>query len=510
MLEKYERFLNPEASVRKRLLWAILATLCFSVLANGYSWLNFYPIHDAVDFTIGGPSGRWQAELGRFLIPFYMLVKGHIAVPLISGLLSTLYLGLSTFLTTEILQNDSVLGITLTSGFLSANMFMLEINTSNQYFSDVFLFALLFMCLGMYLIWCCRGWKAVVASAACMFVSFGMYPAFITFAACLAMLAVVREVILAKEPAKAVLCRLLTTFAVMAVAGMIYFVVGRIALLVLGTEPSNASRSIFTAGQRTVGKLWRSTLKNYRLFFQIFLDGRENVGGVIGIATWLLLILGVVLTVRALFKRKRMWALPVVAVVAALFPAISRLVNIFTGNNSAFRTMYAQFLVWPALVCVIYWCLPEKGRGRLVATVGMIVLSVAIIWGNVRYNNGGFTVQRVLNERALYHTGRILEDLEVYDLDKEVAFLDGIHLDSPDDEMMQRYACIKGFEHSTGADSRLAIVRFANQLGYTLNRNRELEVKVRKLPEVKAMPSYPEEGYIREFDDYIVVNLGKK
>ena len=497
--------MRPVEDIRRRFLWALLATVCFSMLANGYSYFNFYPIHDAVDFVIGGPWGPWQTQLGRFLVPVYMRLKGSISMPWLTGVISMLYLGASVFIVTELLGQTSRLGIVLVSGFLSANLFTLETNSAQQYFSDVFLLALLFACLGVYLAWRGRGARSMLAAGLCMFVSFGLYQAFVTFAACLCVLAALRELVQGEGFSKPVIRRLLACAAVMAAAGVLYLAVGRVVLRAIDREPSDVQWSIFTADERGAGQLWTAVLDNYRRFFLVFFDGEGYVGRLFGVFTGLLAVIAAVTLVRALWKRKL--ALLLIAALAALFPLASRLVNVFTNIPGAFRTMYAQFLLWPALVCLIFWRLPEAGRRRTALVATTAALSLAIILGNVRYNNGAFTVQRIMNERALYHVGRVMEDLEAYDPEKEIALWGTFDFDTPDEGLLQRYEHINGFTLSTGADSALAFVRYANLLGYSVNWNPFLVDEIRLLPEARAMPAYPQEGYIKEMDDCIVVRL---
>lgn len=512
MMEKINASIRPIDQMKKRFLWAMLATVCFSMLANGYAYFNFYPIHDAVDFTIGGPWREWQVQLGRFLIPLYYQVKSPIAMPWITGLLSMLYMGTGAFLIAELLGQDTPLGICLIGGFLSANLFTLEVNSAQQYFSDVFLFSMLFACLGVYCVWKGRGWKSLLAAVVCLFISYGVYQAFITYAACLCMLAFVRGIMLDREHAKAVVIRAALCAAAMGVAGLAYMLGGKVALRLYHTKPSDVEWSIYSVNQHQLDELWGAVKTNYKLFWRIFFVGRGYVGIPAGIATCALALLSAVLVVRKLGKR--VLALLLILAVLALFPLVSRLINIFTKMNGAYRTMFAQFLIWPALTAMAFWCLPEKPRRRVAVIAATAVLSLAIILCNVRFNNGAFTIQRILNERAIYHTGRVLEDLDEFDAynkQKKVALFGRFYLDETNEDLITRYKRVNGFGYSTGADGPYEFVHYAALLGYDLKWNPKYAdiVRAKALDEVKAMPCYPEKGYIQEMGEYIVVRLGK-
>ena len=508
MTEKINHSMEPIAELKKRFLWAILATLCFSMLANGYSYFNFYPIHDAVDFTIGGPWREWQVELGRFLIPLYYRIKTPISMPFITGLLSMAYRGASVFLIAETLGQRSRLGICLISGFLSANLFMLEINTAQQYFSDVFLFSLLFACLGIYCVWVRKGWKPIAAAVVSLLVSYGMYPAFITFAACLCILAMVFQLIEDEGFSKVFWRKTALCITAVAVAGLAYMICNKVGLLLVNSKPSTVNWSIYSIDQHNIRELWEAVKLSYKRFYRIFFIGKSYVGIPFGIMTCLLAAISAALVIRKL--RKRVLALLCIVALLAVFPPISRLVNIFTDMNGAFRTMFAQFLIWPALVALIFRCLPAKSRYRvtLIAVTG--VMSIAIILGNVRYSNGAFTIQRVLNERAKYHTGRVLEDLDGYDKTKKLVLLDRFYLDAPNEDLMKKYRRINGFGYDTGADGPYEFVHYAGLMGYKLDWDPAYAEEVMQRAEIKKMPAYPEEGYIMELDDYLVVRLGNE
>ena len=178
----FELLLAPDPVERdRRLLPLAAAVLCF-FLANGFSYVNYFPIHDAIGFVAGGATRNWQLQLGRFLIPVYMAARGPLSVPLLTGALSALFLGVSVFLISHILGFRTRFQLFLTAGFLSVNLFTLEISTVHQYFADVFLLALLFCCLGIRIILHRTDLRSFLLSVFFLFVSFGLYPAFLTTA----------------------------------------------------------------------------------------------------------------------------------------------------------------------------------------------------------------------------------------------------------------------------------------------------------------------------------------
>ena len=107
-------------SGQRRMKLSMLGTAFFSLAANGFSYMNFTPQHDALIESF------WYSRshligLGRFLLNGYMVVRGKLPMPWAAGMLSMLFLGLSVYLLTRTLRMDTRAEILLTAGFMSAN-----------------------------------------------------------------------------------------------------------------------------------------------------------------------------------------------------------------------------------------------------------------------------------------------------------------------------------------------------------------------------------------------------
>lgn len=102
---------------------SIISTFFIGMIAHGYAFLNFFPSHDYLyEITM---NGRWQIELGRFLVPVYKAVFGTFSMlPWTSGLVSLIWLGLSVFLLADIFQLNNKWQIVMLSGVVVTNITM--------------------------------------------------------------------------------------------------------------------------------------------------------------------------------------------------------------------------------------------------------------------------------------------------------------------------------------------------------------------------------------------------
>ena len=509
-----EKWIEPLPAGKRRILWCLVCTAVFSLLANGYAWFNLYPVHDAFGF-VSGYLGNYHLALGRFLDPVFTYFKGHISVPFLTGLLYTLYLGFCVSIITDVLEQGSRLGIVLTSAFLSVNVSTIEMNAVHQYYSDVFLFALLLSLCGVRMLLAGRRKGIMIAAFAAFFVSFGIYPAFLMSSLCLLILRVFLEALCEDRITRKTILRWPRWFLVLASAGGAFFLMGKLVLLAGGVDASKDRWSVFTLGSHRVAVLINRVKYHEVDFYRLFFTDRFT-GPITAFAAALLTVLCVcALCLFCVKKRRKRILIPFVVLLIA-FPIGSRLVNIFTGVPNAFRTIYAQFLFFPFLVRLLFLGINNCKEDRRVALSSVLVLltsalSAIIVAGNILYSNQAFTVQRIRHERALYHAGRVLQDLDEQYPDRsgseKVAVIGTFQVRGLDDKELDRFGGIGGLHYGTGMTYESVFRRIAGFLGYSLRNASSYADKVRGYDEVKAMPAYPKPGYIAKIGEYIVIKL---
>ena len=511
-----EHLLAPGLTERDRWLWSLAATALWFFLANGFSYVNYFPIHDAIGFVAGGATRNWQLQLGRFLIPVYMAARGPLSVPLLTGALSALFLGVSVFLISHILGFRTRFQLLLTAGFLSVNLFTLEISTVHQYFADVFLLALLFCCLGIRIILHRTDLWSFLLSVLFLFVSFGLYPAFLTTAVCLLVSAAALETARNSRLPHSFLRRAVLHLSVLLAAGLLYLLCARAVLSAAGLSP--ASSSILSLTSASSGELFDSVLRNYRLFYRTLLDGSAFAGRETGIAASALLLLGFFLFIRDRLKKPGKWILALPVLLIAVFPLISRLTNIMTGENTAYRTAFSQFLFLPVMTGLLYSPLSSRSAGEKQpvlrqASTGLAVLFCGVIlFAGIRYNNGAAMVQKIRYDRAVTHTGCVIRDIEAFEREngpsQRVAVLGTFEMPSDLDPILSRYRGIGGLGKDTGITTEQTFFQLARILGRTLPWRQEYTNSARYWEEAAAMPSYPNQGYIARHHGCLIVKLG--
>ena len=299
----------------------------------------------------------------------------------------------------------------------------------------------------------------------------------------------------------------LALLAVFAFSGIAYMTGSRLALKIADVTPSQVNQSMFSVGRLSIKGLLQSAALNYRYFFNVFYDGGAYTGHASGIAAIILSVIAI----AVFFSKQKVAIILLTSILFFLFPAGSRLVNIMTEHVTAYRTMYAQFLLFPIMIWLFFrglrkLMISEHMKQLLITAVTL--LSSIIIWQNIQFSNTAFVWQNILYERSVYHAGQILEDIQEYQEDDlPVAIVGIIKLDVSNIPDYQRYRRISGFGSDTGISYEMMFSRFAKLLGYDINYKSAYADAVRNTEKVRAMPCYPADGYIEPFDGYLVVKL---
>ena len=142
----------------------------------------------------------------------------------------------------------------------------------------------------------------------------------------------------------------------------------------------------------------------------------------------------------------------------------------------------------------------------------MIALSLIIVLANVRFSNEAYTLQKVLYDRAAYHTGQVAEDLleAGYDPDEGDlivvggTFSLGGELSGKLDRISQ--TGMFGF-YDTSVTYHTTFRSMARLLGVRVNMT---TVDATADPEalgaaMAQMPAYPKEGYLQKSSDGLFI-----
>lgn len=170
----YLKKLNKNIDKDKKLFVVSLCVIIFSIIANAYCWFDFNFSHDSTAYIQNDYS--WQVSIGRYIHPFYVSFRGQLFSPFIVGVLSMIWLIISTFFLTEILKIKKLCGIILTSGIMSANSVITFLTATYIFELDIYMFSLMCSILAVY--FATKYKKGFILSILLFALSLGIYQSY--------------------------------------------------------------------------------------------------------------------------------------------------------------------------------------------------------------------------------------------------------------------------------------------------------------------------------------------
>ncbi|MCR5464817.1 MAG: glucosyltransferase domain-containing protein [Bacteroidales bacterium] len=502
----------------KRVAKVILWTVFFSFLAHGFSWFNVAFNHDSL--KVFQLDGNWQASLGRFLIPVYLLLRGKIVAPLLVAFLSVLFLSLSVALTVRLLDIKRTLSIVLVSGLFATCQVLTSLYSTYMPAADIQMLSLLFSVLSVCLIFDRRKYlmPAAVVSLA---ISIALYQAYAQVFLVLAILRLTKDLadkgtsgVLWKNGAYTVLCF---------VCGALLYYVGWVVYvrIVFG---SGISQLPSYGAYNSVGRIGSISLQTipglikgaYFIFLKYVLRPEGMNSFFIGIVHFLLAAGSFYfLSIKIRSISSRAWA----ALMMLLLPLAANFVYILTGGVRH-TLMYFSFIVlFAGVVMSLEIGMAENSKVRhprldKIISVAMTTLLILLVWNNVVYANQ-VHVRKSLEEQAtLSVMTRIIdkiEQVEGYEPGKtEVVFVGNL-----DKSEVKQNREGYNARHVIGDYVNFSVTYletlsdyFKYYLGYPINvAGRDTAVYFSKMPEVAEMPAFPSPGFADMIGDKLVVKL---
>ncbi len=158
--------------------WSFASTAAWMLVAHLYRWTHVTSAsHDSI--IIVQTDALWEISLGRFLQPLYVALRGDIAAPLLIGVFSILFLGLTIAITCKLLGLTKPLHIVLLSGVISTSATITLHDATYIYTLDLTMLTALLGALSVF--WCIRFKAGFLLGVPCIFAIFALSPGYVTY-----------------------------------------------------------------------------------------------------------------------------------------------------------------------------------------------------------------------------------------------------------------------------------------------------------------------------------------
>lgn len=176
-------------SKSEKIKLVFFSTFLFGFLAHAYCYFNLNFSHDSV--MVVQFDGDWQITIGRWLQPYYCLLRGDLYNPFLVGAISLAYLACACYLILLILNVNHSFSIVFICGVLATNSMLTYANATYIYLSDIYMLAFLLAVAGVY---ACQNYKYGFGAAAILFaLSLALYQSFLQAAILLFLFLMIKD-----------------------------------------------------------------------------------------------------------------------------------------------------------------------------------------------------------------------------------------------------------------------------------------------------------------------------
>ncbi|MBR0161396.1 MAG: glucosyltransferase domain-containing protein [Oscillospiraceae bacterium] len=508
---------------KQRFLLCLAAVFLWGLAAHAYGFLRASFSHDMLNaLVVENVETYWKMQLGRPGIVLYRrLFRGLIAAPWLLGILSLLWLSLSTFLTAKLFRVRGKLFPVLVAGIMTVNLSTVAMTATYLYEMDANLFAVLLGVCAVFL-WDRYGLIGSLAGiflvAGCM----GTYQSLFSVPVTLIMLLSIAA-LLRGDSAAAVVRKGLIGIGMLLLGAALYYVLIRAMCAIkdinLAMDSYNsveqASSVSVTARILHVYQTWASAFWN---------PGASHVEKAVLLVNVLLPLFAFPCLLVRFFRKKG--ALPEKLLFAALLLLLPLGMN--TAQLSFSRDIHdlMKYSFWLFyLLCLLPFFIPAAENSALPTPAWPRVVSVLLVLvflvSNVQTANIVYTKKDLEQTATVSLLTRVMSRVEQtpdYLPGETPLVFAGISEDLQAQlPGFEAYYDITGCESSSlipNANSSYNYNAYAAALRWLLNcpvriADREIWTEMQTDARVLAMPCYPADGCIQRLDDVLVIRMGE-
>lgn len=511
-------------TIRKTPVLVFVSTFLFGLAAHAFRYFSMGFSHDSV-YNICQDDAQWQISLGRFLQPAYILLRGRLCAPFLMGLFSLFWLAVAVCLVVALLEIKSPAAIVLVCGMLSTNAALSLSNATYLYSSDVYMLALLFGVLGVFLQ---RRYKfGFLFGALFVSASLALYQSYFEVAVFLSLVLLVKDC-LDRLCAKDILLRGLKALGMLLLGLIFYFVCLKIVLALTGVDSAATYNGIAGVGDYSDTSVLKLLAATYVYSGKYLIVPRTFHPVFSAVVNVLIAALSAAAFIKTALRRKlpksSVWLL---VVFILLMPFALNIVYFISKGLKHELMSYSFFFIYVFALMIFEYgnedvlALQTREklskaflRRNLTRTAVLIGIGVLIL-NNIIYANHLYLKKELEYEATLSTMTRVvdrMEQTEGYVVGETPVVIVGslvyseLSVDRPGFEYINAVGMNQNYS-LTYAETYSEF--FEVILGYPIDliTDAGLENEYASLPEVQAMPSFPALGSCAMVGGVLVVKL---
>lgn len=470
-------------------------------------------------------AGGWELSIGRWLWPLADALRFGVQTDPINSLLTLSLVTLSFILVRRLfMTKDSFLTYLLGMAFISSAS--VSIQLSYRYMSPIFGLSLFLSVAAAYCVIRTENKaRAVVQGTVCLTLSLGLYQANLG-SFCLILLVYFLMLLFQKLDRSLVHAHIAKSLCSAAAGVVLYYLTLKLILLVTGFQMSEYNGAANVSLLYVLKRLPTGAARAYQIFGIYFFRNqyRNNILQAMGFFALIVLLVGFGLLKRfwRVVRSRDLEYILLSAAALAVLPAICNVTLLIT-SEATWRLQMAGALDLFIPLCILLLDVtrkkqPQNEKLRMAVIGGTVLLAGLIVYGNV--------YMRAVDQEAMYEgrkslksmTDRIADDL------MDFGYFDGeerlpvvfVGRPSSNPTFLMReyylyantYAQIGRFWSGSNVAQPAWKSVFQNITPVNLTYGRvERYLEIYAESETEQMPTYPQEGYIRQIGDTVVVKI---
>lgn len=509
--------------------WAFFACLSAGLAAHFYMFANKLPNYDDINnlaaYGAGASSGRFFLDfLGRCVLFCF----GNFSMPWLYGLAALFFLAIAAAVIVDILQVRSRWSCFLAGAVLAVFPAM----TATLFFMytvPYYTFGILLTAVSVLLVCRYRNVFAFIAAVVILAFSVGIYQAYIPLAAGIMVLLTVQKCLDLKV--REILTDTIRYLLLLVAALALYLVLNQIALRLYGQEMA-VYKGLDQMGKITLPMLIERIRIAYHEFFLYFLENRDGINPypivrLMSIGTYIISIAGICIGIIKIGRTKKKGRFLCCAGLTAaifVFPLAVNGIYLLAEKNSVYSIMrYPMVLVYIMGILIleyfqrseIFACnLTDRIWARAINTAKIMIcwIGTVMIFGsmcsNIYYANTQYLAMDMQYKQAYSYFISMITEIKLtdgYEADLPIVLIG----DTIEDESFYQNEDFAAYGMSGRSETLLneysRDVFWKKYIGF--DHLIEDEGPWESLPEVQAMPCYPQKGSIQVIDGAVVLKL---
>lgn len=496
---------------KKMMKFIAIVTIIFMIIAHGYAYFNIMFSHDSLRIFHWGDNLTLDSiDVGRYLIPIFLLVRGKYYPPFLIGLFSTFFMILINYYLVKIFDIRDNKKILLIIGILVSSCTLTLLNATYINYSDMYLLS---MFLSVYSAFLIKEYKnGYLYCILPLFLSIGIYQSYLSvFVGIVIILEILN--LLDNKDYKTTLKNLFKAFFSVVVSLTIYFIILKIVVAISGIHISSKYNSISNAGKfdGISNFLWLFVKTYLKFAYYMYLPSTQYKI-LIGLINVFLTFFVIYIIIKNIIEKKLKGTnLLMLLFLCIMLPFFLNFVCFISYGVCHQLMIFSFYLLYIFVFKLINNTMFKSVK---VEKIYMFLLCL-IIFSSIIFSNNAYLKKQLEFYSTMSVVNRItnkIENLNNYEINKTPVIIIGDLNDGP--LSTNRV----GMDHkSTGLEKSYSVTyydTYINYYRYFLNYpiniipKDELYLYTKgKNKTIDDMPSFPHENSILNVDGVIVVKL---